>query len=332
MFKEDKPESNTTPKQQEKKEGKKITFSDGLDITVVTIVGFLFIAIIFTFLSEFVFDANIDWKGLGIDTGIVAACTIAIYLLLRAVALRRGRKTQRWKDASERLNEKGKEIIDKNYVQYISAYCREWERKHLEDERSIVLEPVDISLSDFKKNYCALSDEELINKYPDLTKRQRKALKKVRNMKIVRYDESYLYVSRRKQIRRSSPSGGLSTKTINILDNLRTVATTLLTSLFSASILQEVIFNPTKETVIKLIVKLAIIVTFAALGIVAGYNFAVSKEKNEMDAKSDEMDAFMKWCADGKYEERKETQREDDGICNAKVAPADKSTGMPKTE
>ena len=60
-------------------EKKKIAFSDGLDITVIILVVGLFVAIILAFLAEFMFDLKINWKEVGIDTGIVAACTVAIY-------------------------------------------------------------------------------------------------------------------------------------------------------------------------------------------------------------------------------------------------------------
>lgn len=305
-FKDDQQNQDRKPQ----KERRKLGFGDGLDITVIILVMFLFVAIIFAFLAEFVFDAGIDWKGVGLDTGIVAACTIAIYLLLRSFAQRRGRKTQRWKEARESLNVKGKEILEKNYAQYIPKYCRAWEQRHIDDERNIILGPVGITLKEYKEKYCSLSEAELLERYPELTEYQMKALVKTHRLKTVRYDEGYLFVSRERHFRRSSPSGGLTSKTVNILDNLRIAATTIITSLFSASILQEVIFNPSKETVIKLVVKLAVIITFAAMGMAGGYNFTVTKEVNEMNAKSDEMDTFMKWCADGKFEEA-DTVKED---------------------
>lgn len=308
MFKEDKPENNTTPKQQEKKERKKITFSDGLDITVIILVVVLFIAVILSFLAEFVFDAGIDWKGVGLDTGIVAACTIAIYMLLRSFASRRGRKTKRWTEAHENLSKKGAEVLEKNFVQYIPKYCRKWESEHLDDERTLLLERVGITLADYKAKYCSLSKTEIAER-TDLTEKQKKVLNRVNRLRTVRYNESYLYVHRQ-QDKHASPSGGISTRTMNILAYVRIAITTTITSLFTASILQEVIFNPSKETVIKLVVKLAVIITFAAVGMVSGYTFATTREVNEMNAKSDELETFMKWCADGKYKDRSEEQKE----------------------
>lgn len=297
MFKEE-PTNQYKP-QPSPKERKKLTFSDGLDITVIILVVVLFVGIILAFLAEFVLDVSLDWKEIGLDTGIVAACTIAIYLLLRSFAQRRGRKTERYIQAREQLNDKNRKIIEGNLAQYVSEYCRDWEKKRLADDRKAVLNAAGIALEDYEGKYCKFSDKEIKANFSELTDLQRKAIRRARRIRTVKYDENYLFANRRRQnLFHKSPSAGLTTKTLNVLDYLRTILTTVCTSLFSASILQEVIFNPTRETIIKLVVKLAVIITFAALAMVGGYNFSTVKEVNEMNGKCDEMENFLKWCAD----------------------------------
>ena len=278
-------------------EKKKIAFSDGLDITVIILVVGLFVAIILAFLAEFMFDLKINWKEVGIDTGIVAACTVAIYLLLCSFAQRRGRKTERYGKAAERLQDMNREIIEHNLSDKVRDYCREWERKQLDSDRSAILNSAGITIEEYKEKYQALDKRELKKKFPNLTRLQLKIIGRAGRVRTAHYDENYLFANRRKSIgSHKSPSGGLTTRTLNAIDYIRTICTTVLTSLFSASILQEVIFNPSKETVIKLVVKLAVIVTFAALGMVGGYNFSTVKEVNEMNSKSDEMENFIRWC------------------------------------
>lgn len=285
----------------EEKQKRKVSFSDGLDITVIVLVVGLVIAVILAFLAEFVIGAEIDLKEVGIDTGIVAACTISIYLLLKSFAQRRGRKTEVWLAAQARQNEQSGEIVKKNYARYAAEYCREWENERLERRQKQVLTEANISFKDFRELYCACSKEELNAKYPDLTEFQRKTILKAKRIKRIRYDERYLLTSVQEKSRREySPSGGFTTGQLNIADNIRTVITTVLTSLFSASILQEVIFNPTKEAVIKLFVKLAVIFVFSALAMVKGYQFSTVKEVREMNAKSDELENFKNWCGEKK--------------------------------
>lgn len=281
----------------EEKQKKKISFSDGLDITVIVLVLGLVIAVILAFLAEFVIGAQIDLKEVGIDTGIVAACTISIYILLKSFAQRRGRKTELWISAQERQGEKSAELVKKNYARYAAEYCREWENERLERRQTQLLSEANLSFKDFRELYCSCSKEELNEKFHDLTEFQRKTILKAKRIKRVRYDERYLLTSVQDNRRKdSSPSGGLTTGQMNAADNLRTVITTVLTSLFSASILQEVIFTPTKEAVIKLFVKLAVILVFSALAMVKGYQFSTVKEVREMNAKSDNLEIFMKWC------------------------------------
>ena len=134
-------------------EKKKIAFSDGLDITVIILVVGLFVAIILAFLAEFMFDLKINWKEVGIDTGIVAACTVAIYLLLRSFAQRRGRKTERYGKAAERLQDMNREIIEHNLTDKVRDYCREWERKQLDSDRSAILNSAGITIEEYKEKY-----------------------------------------------------------------------------------------------------------------------------------------------------------------------------------
>ena len=243
------------------------------------------------------FDLKINWKEVGIDTGIVAACTVAIYLLLRSFAQRRGRKTNQYVKAAGRLQSINREIIEKNLAEKVRDYCREWERKQLDSDRSAILNSAGITIEEYHEKYQTFDKRELKQKYPNLSRLQLKIIGRAGRVRTAHYDENYLFANRRKIIGiHKSPSGGLTTRTMNAIDYIRTICTTVLTSLFSASILQEVIFNPSKETVIKLVVKLAVIVTFAALGMVGGYNFSTVKEVNEMNSKSDEMENFVRWC------------------------------------
>ena len=217
--------------------------------------------------------------------------------MAKTVAQGRGRKTEIWISAQERQGEKSAELVKKNYARYAAEYCREWENERLERKQTQLLSEANLSFKDFRELYCACSKEELNEKFPDLTEFQRKTILKAKRIKRVRYDERYLLTSVQEKSRRDySPSGGFTTGQLNVADNIRTVITTVLTSLFSASILQEVIFNPTKEAVIKLFVKLAVIFVFSALAMVKGYQFSTVKEVREMNAKSDNLEIFMKWC------------------------------------
>ena len=302
MIKEDRYEHDYNEKviQPIMKKVKARSFADYLDISIVIMVVGLFVAIVFTFLVDFIFDAAIDWKDISVNTVIISACTIAIYLLLRTYAMRKGRKTKAWENASEQLQLNGKKIINGNRAQYITEYCRAWEEERLDNDRENVLSPVGIKLEDYKKHYAKLSKTELINKYPDLTKYQIKTICRAQKIKRLKFDERYFYVNSIAGKRRCSPSGGITSKQLNRLTNGRIVITTVIISLISAALLRDIIIDFSLASIIKCVVKIAIIIFFGVIGMVGGYSFSAVRETSEMNAKSDEIEVFLKWCESNK--------------------------------
>lgn len=284
------------------KKVKSRSFADYLDISIVVMVVGLFVAIIFTFLVDFIVDAAIDWKDISVNTVIISACTIAIYLLLRTYAMRKGRKTKAWEDAIALLQANGKRIINENLAQYITAYCRAWEEERLDNDIENVLSPVGLKLEDFKNQYAKLSKSELIKKYPDLTKYQIKMICRAQRIKRLKFDEKYFYVNSNSGKRHCSPSGGITSKQLNRLTNGRIVITTVIISLISAALLRDIIIDFSLASIIKCVVKIAIIIFFGIIGMVGGYSFAAVRETSEMNAKSDEIEVFLKWCESNKKE------------------------------
>ena len=271
------------------------SFGDYLDLSIIIMVVGLFVAIVFTFLVDFIFETEIDWKEISVNTIIIAACTIAIYLLLRTYAMRKGRKTKAWEEAAERLRLIGREMIETNRAKYITSYCRSWEEERLNNDIEDTLAPVGITLSEYKV-YSKFTQKELVAEYPDLTKYQRKLIAAAKKIKRLKFDERYFSVNSNGGRRRRSPSAGLNSKQLNRLATGRIIITTLLISLVTASLLRDIIIDFSLASVIKCIIKIAIIIFFGVIGMVGGYSFTAVRESSEMNAKSDEIDVFLKWC------------------------------------
>lgn len=277
------------------KKAKSKSFSSYMDGSIIAIVAVLFVAIIITFLVEIVFDPHIDWKEIGVNTILISVCTVAIYVLMRYYSMRKGRNTKEWCEASERLSALGKDILKDNRARFISGYCRAWEDERLDSDIAAVLSPVGITLEEFKEKYAKYGKKELSEKCPELTEYQLKTVLKAKRIKRLKFDERYFYVNANAG-RRHSPSGGVKTKQLNQLAIARIVLTTLALSLVSASLLRDVIFDFSWASVVKCLIKVAITLFFGAIGMISGYNFTSVKEVAEMNAKSDEIDVFLKWC------------------------------------
>ena len=267
-----------------------------LDVSVIVIVCALVVAIACAFLTEFIFSSEIQWNEIGVDTVIISACTVSIYLLLRDMEIRKGRRTEPWKTAQSRLLQNGRTITEKNIAGYAGKYCRKWEDERLDEARQRALERAGISLEEYKTKYCIYDKKELSEHFPELTNLQRETILRVNKIKRVRYDESYIYTSGSTGKFRKSPSSGIHSETFYRLDTLRTVVSTVFTSIATAAILQEVIFNPTAEAVVECVIKLAVTAFFGAIGMIGGYKFAAIREVDEMNARADEQERFINWA------------------------------------
>ena len=280
------------------KKVKSKSFSDYMDGSIILIVVALFVTIIISFLVEFVFDPNLDWKEIGTNTVLISVCTIAIYLLMRLYSMRKGRNTEAWRPAYEGLTQHGKEILKDNRARLITTYCRQWEEEQLNDDIEAMVVPVGLTLNEYKDKYAKYDKKELAEKCKELTEYQRKTVLKAKRIKRLKFNERYFYINagNADSGRHRSPSSGVKTKQLNQIAILRTILTTLVFSLVSASLLREIIFDFSWASVVKCLIKVAITLFFGAMGMISGYNFTSVKEVAEMNAKSDEIDVFLKWC------------------------------------
>ncbi len=282
---------------------KERTFADYLDTSIVIMIVGIVIAIVLTFFVTFIFDPHFDWKDVGVNTVLITACTIAVYLLVRYYAMRKGRKTRVWVEASEKVQQRGKTIIENDKAKLIPKYCRAWEDERLKNDITVTLAPVGITYEEFKEKYAILGKEELVKKYPELTAYQVKTILRAKKIKRLKFDERYFYVNSTPSSRSRAPGGGISTKQLNRLTVARITLTSVVTSLVSAALLRDIIIDLSAASLIKCVIKLAIIIFFGAIAMIGGYTFTSVKETNEMNAKSDEIDVFLKWCEENSKSE-----------------------------
>ncbi len=276
------------------------SFTDYIDASMLMIVGVLIIAIICTFFTEFIFGGELNWAEISANTLSVSACTISIYLLLRAYAMRKGRKTDEWKNSSERMQSTSKRILKEGKAKRITEYCRAWEEERLNNDIEEVLSPVGITLDEFKKKYAKYNKSELKAKCTELTAYQLKTVLRAKRVKRLKFNERYFYSGAHSLGKHRSPSGELSTRQLNRIIIARIILTSVITMLLSTTLLWDLILNFSWEALIKCVIKLSIIIFFGVTGMVGGYTFATINEVEEMEAKADETEIFLNWCEDNK--------------------------------
>ena len=274
---------------------KQRAFSDFVDGITLTVVAILIIVIFMVSMTTIAFDTQINFKDFGVQVFILYFCTVSVNLLVRSFGRRKGRNTQKWKDAKSRVEGNNQKILDGGYGGLTFSYCRAWEEEELGNAQLRILSYAGISLEDFRTKYRKYGKKELKEKYPDLTEFQIKIIRKAARVKRLRYNEKYLQ-SAQKRIGRSSPSGSYTSSEVTVFQTAKVVVSALITSLFSASLVLQIIADPTFATVVACCVKIVMLLIFSAFGLVNGYNLTATRETEEMGAKADEQERFMKWC------------------------------------
>ena len=271
------------------------TFAGLIDGITLSVAAILIVVIFMMYLTEVSFNGNIDWKNVGFSGALMYVCTVSFYFLLRSFSTRKGRITQNYLKAQERIEKNNEVIVGNGYASRTREYCRAWEDSELDSARSHVLADAGVRLEEFKSEYCKYGIKELASKFPNLTEYQCETISRAKKIKRLRYDESYLTVYD-KHGRRKSPSGGFTTRTLRHIQTMQTLVTTALSSVFSVYMALDIIANPSFATVVMCLVKIVIILGCGAWGMIGGWNMSSVREVDEMGAKADEQERFIKWC------------------------------------
>ena len=275
-------------------------FQDFIDGITLTAIAALIVVVIMLYITTISFSTDFSLKQIGFEGVILYFATISISILSRAYARRKGRNTKQYAHAFERVEANNQAIIDNGYSAKASTYCRKWEEEELRSSRLKVLSCVGISVDDFENKYVKYNKRELTAKYPELSKDEIKTILTAKKIKRLRYDESYLTVSD-KVYGRHSPSGGFKTRTVDKINTAQLFITGAVSCGFSASLVMEVVADPSWATIVTCAIKVIMIIIFGVFGIVNGYNLSAVRETRELVEKADEQARFIKWCGGTNY-------------------------------
>ena len=291
------------------------TFASLLDGLTLTVAGVLIVVIFMVYMTQVSFNSEIDWRDAGFEGGLMYICTVSFYLLLRSYSSRKGRSVEAYSRALQRIERNNDAIVQRGYARHTRAYCRAWEEEELNGAREHVLADAGIRLAEFNGTYCKYSRKELAEKFPELTEFQRQTVLRAKRIRRLKYDESYLSVYD-KHGRRSSPSGGFTARKMKRVQLAQTLVTTALTSSLSISMALNIVADPSFATVVMCLVKIVTILACGVWGMIGGYNMSAVREVEEMGAKADEQERFIKWCEQAPKGEK------DDPALETGAAPA----------
>lgn len=273
------------------------TFTRMLDGVTITTILLIFVSVALLYLTNISVDMNMSWKDFGYEAGILYIFTVAINLLARSVAKRRGRETKPYEAARKAVNDNEDEIISKGLRGMERDYCRTWEEAELRDSREKVLSSVRLSVDVFESEYIKYSNKELKDKQQELrlTDYQLKVIRKAKRIRRLKFDEKYLSANMKVR-RRVSPTGEINTSQYEKLHTLKYLFTAFAGVCVSASLALDVIANPTFGTVVMCVIKIVTILISAVCGMMGGYKLTAELETAELLRKAVEQKNFIKWC------------------------------------
>lgn len=273
------------------------TFTRMLDGVTITTILLIFVSVALLYLTNISVDMNMSWKDFGYEAVILYIFTVAINLLARSVAKRRGRETKPYEAARKAVNDNEDEIISKGLRGMERDYCRTWEEAELRDSREKVLSSVRLSVDVFESEFIKYSNKELKAKQQELglTDYQLKVIRKAKRIRRLRFDEKYLSANMKVR-RRVSPTGEINTSQYEKLHTLKYLFTAFAGVCVSASLALDVIANPTFGTVVMCVIKIVTILISAVCGMMGGYKLTAELETAELLRKAVEQKNFIKWC------------------------------------
>lgn len=273
------------------------TFANVIDTATISTVVFLFVAVVLLYLTNISVDMDMSLKEFGYEAVILYIFTVTINFLTRSIAKRKGKEVRAHVEAYAEVEKNEKEIIDKGLRGFESEYCRNWEEQELRDARKRLLSSAGVDITRFEEIYVKYSKAELKVKREELglTEFQLKTVLKTKRIKRLRYDEEYLSSSL-KEGRRVSPAGGLNTVRFERIRTVQYLLTAFAGVCVSASLVLDIIAEPTFGTVVMCIIKLVTILISAIAGMIGGYKLTAEMQTQELLRKAVEQKNFIKWC------------------------------------
>lgn len=273
------------------------SFNNVLDGFAIGVIVFMLFVVIAAYLLEINFNSDISLKDVGVRTALLYVSTVTVSLMLRVLALRRGRRTEKYQEMLKMVADNNDVITENGLSKYRVEYCKEWEEKELAEVRACVLVDVGLTLNDFNIKYCKYTKQELseMEEFKCLTKTQLKAIESARRIKRLKYDVNYLSV-RRLTRHRSSPSGGLNSSDWHRIKTAQTLAVCLIASVFTVYIGVEATYISSWANFVSCLIKVTTMIISGVIAYVSGYYFSSERETAELNEKAHEQKNFIKWC------------------------------------
>lgn len=288
---EEKLVQNVTVINKERNAG---AFVDWLLTALVFVIVFALTASYFIIFDG---DVTLDLKSLTLNTLWFAAGTVSVGILTKKIAKNKGRASKEYRVSEEQANAAIKKIRAEIGSERVGEYCRYYTENTVERCRKYYLSGVGLSAEDYEKKYIGKGRKELIGmvKRKEITLEQFKAIRHCDRLKIKAYDPNFILSFNSEIDSNKTPSSMYNTEREDTANTVKSIARTLVSSLFVCTLTTNILYDFSKAAIIGAITKIVMILVTISFKASFGWNIAL-KEMKRNRLRASEAEACERWC------------------------------------
>ena len=154
-----------------------------------------------------------------------------------------------------------------------------------------------LTVQDYEKRFIGLESRELraLIKNGEINQKQYKAIRRCDKIRVKPYDPNFILSFKSEIDSSKSPSEMYNTEREDRLDTVKSIFTTLISSVFVCSLVSDVVLNLSKEVIIAAVIKIITMMIYIAFKTSFGWNIS-RKEIKRNELRASEAEACEKWC------------------------------------
>ena len=254
---------------------------------------FLIFAVVVIMTTDIHLASFEELASLGLDFFLLLFCSYYMYVCCADTGTKSGLATNAYNTTLECFESTKKRIIEKQLQSRLLDFCHHFVADELRSSRISILSVVGIKHSEYREKYMVL-DEDSVEAL-DLTKPQKKAIKKANRIKPVKLTPEMIMRHGRNPHRRS-PLDMNPAKKKNVVFGVKFVQISLF-SIGMSMIALDVIAEPSWVIFAGVVLKLVSVIVNGFSGYKFGYDNIVLDTINYMKGQIDLMEQAIQYCA-----------------------------------
>ena len=270
-----------------------------LGLIMGSFLVFAFVVVMTTDISIVSFE---EITSLGLDFFLLVFCSYAVYVCCSDSGTKAGLATQTYIETVDKFDAMKKTVVDGKMQTKMIDFCHHYVSEELRSTRMMTLSVVGYDYEEYQEKYMRLSEED-VDAIPDLTKPQRKAIKKANRVKPIKLTPEMILMKGRGSHRRAALSVDPSSKKTALF--ITKFVQIILVSVLMSMIALEAIVEPTRAVFASICLKMISIVSNGFAGYRVGYENVAIDTVNYMNGQLDLMQQGIQYI-----EERSEKPSE----------------------